>query len=460
MDGDMMDDLKKAVDRMRQLGAEFGDARMQSIRTIGIQSINGEIRQLTQKRLGGICIRAWNNGRWGYGTVSSTDPKDIMTAAENAVRNTTGPKKSDLRIEPDAIVRKVDQDVKIHPDNVSMEEKISAVLDIDKAQSMDGVINRIGSYSEEIKTNMIVNSVGSEIEWDEIRTRFRAMSVASDGSCIERYYDGPDGTAGFELVKGVDIEELGREVAGEAVATLKAERAPSGALTVITDPMMSGLLAHEVMGHASEADEVVKRRSFLTDVVGTKVASSVISMFDNGTVPGAHGSVPFDDEGTPSSNTQMIKDGVYTGYMHNLETAAQMGVNATGNGRAEDFGKRVWARMTNTYFGAGDRTLDDMIADTKYGVLTDKMVNGMEDPVAGGFEAKALRGFLIENGRITKMLNSFTLTGRALEILRTTDAASKEMTLDGGMCGKGIEDWVNVSSGGPYCRSTIIVGGG
>ncbi|MCL1984115.1 MAG: metallopeptidase TldD-related protein, partial [Methanomassiliicoccaceae archaeon] len=155
-----------------------------------------------------------------------------------------------------------------------------------------------------------------------------------------------------------------------------------------------------------------------------------------------------------------IRDGIYTGYMHTLESASLMNVPPTGNGRAENFGKRIWARMTNTFFGPGDRTLDDLIADTEHGILCEKMVNGMEDPVGGGFEAKVLRGFLIENGKVKDMLRSFTLTGRALEILRTVDAATKDVVFDGGMCGKGIEDWVNVSSGGPYCRSSIIVGGG
>ena len=456
----MKDILQKAVDRMTSDGAEFCDARSQELKTIGIQSLNGDIRHLAQKKLGGTCLRVWIGGRWGYGTTSTFQPEEIIKAADAAVRNARGMRKSDLKIEPPIIKQSVSQKVKIHPNDVDLQEKIAAVLDVDKAQTMDKVINRIGSYSEELKQNILINSVGSEIDWDEVRTRFRAMSIASDGNGIERYYDGPDGTAGFELVKSVNIEKLGRTTAKEAVATLKAERAPSGALTVITDPMMSGLLAHEVMGHASEADEVIKKRSFLTDVVGKRVASPVISMYDDGTYEGGHGSIPFDDEGTRSSKTQIIKDGVYTGYMHTLETASAMDVLPTGNGRAEDFGKRVWARMTNTYFAPGDRTLDDMIADTKYGILCDKMVNGMEDPVGGGFEAKSLRGFLIENGKITKMLNSFTLTGRALEILGTTDAASKEFTVDGGMCGKGIEDWVNVSSGGPYCRSTIIIGGG
>ncbi|MCL1904705.1 MAG: TldD/PmbA family protein [Methanomassiliicoccaceae archaeon] len=456
----MHDSLSKAVKKMRSLGAEFCDARSQNVRTIGIQSVNGDIRHLSDKVLSGVCLRVWMNGRWGYYTSTSLDKSDIEHAARTAVANASGSPKERLELNVKIIKKKDIQKVKIHPDDIDMKEKVNAVLDVDNSQISDKILNRIGSYGEEINSNIIINSAGSEIEWEEIRTRFRAMSVSSDGERMERYYDGPDGTCGFELVKNTDIERLGRETAKEAVLTLKAKRAPNGSMTVISDPMISGLLAHEVMGHASEADEVVKRRSFLTDAVGKRVASDVVSMYDDGTIPKAHGTILYDDEGTPASRTQIIKNGIYTGYMHTLESASLMNVIPTGNGRSENFGKRVWARMTNTFFGPGDRTLDDLIADTKHGILCEKMVNGMEDPVGGGFEAKVLRGFLIENGKVKDMLRSFTLTGRALEILRTMDAATKDIVLDGGMCGKGIEDWVNVSSGGPYCRSDIIVGGG
>jgi TldD protein len=135
-------------------------------------------------------------------------------------------------------------------------------------------------------------------------------------------------------------------------------------------------------------------------------------------------------------------------------------VRPTGNGRAQDPFRRVFVRMTNTYFEAGDWQLEEMLEGVKFGVLTDRFISGMEDPVGGGFEAKALRGFLIENGKVTDVLRSFTLTGKALEILKTTDAMGKELRLDGGNCGKGNEDMVPVSDGGPYCRSRIILGGG
>lgn len=277
---------------------------------------------------------------------------------------------------------------------------------------------------------------------------------------MEMYFDGPDSTRGFETVKNTDLSELGRRVAQEAIVTLSAQRCPSGQLTVISDPMVTGLLAHEAMGHASEGDEITKRRSFLTDMVGKEVASEIITMYDNGTVPGAHGSVPFDDEGTPSGCTKIIDHGVYNGYMQTLETAARLGAEPTGNGRAENFGKRTWVRMTNTYFGPGDWDKDELIADTKDGILCDKMTDGMEDPVGGCFEAKALRGYIVKNGEILAPVHSFTLTGKSVDILHTVDALSDEVILDGGMCGKGNEDWVRVSSGGPYMRARMIVGGG
>jgi TldD protein len=287
-----------------------------------------------------------------------------------------------------------------------------------------------------------------------------AISVASDGDRSEFYYDVQDGTRGYEMVGDLDRNRMGETTGREAIAMLSAMRPPSGNMVCISDPGISGTLAHEVIGHAAEADEIVKRRSFLTDMVGKRVGSDLITMVDDGAIAGAHGTIPFDDEGVPGQRTVLIEDGIYQGYMHSLETAAHMGVAPTGNGRAEDYSRRVWVRMTNTFFESGDWTLEEMVEDIDHGIITDKATSGMEDPVGGGFEAQALRGFLIEKGRITDMVRSFAVTGSALEILRTTDAVGKDIKLDGGTCGKGIEDWVPVTTGGPHLRSRVTVGGG
>ncbi len=453
--------LVKAVERMRDLGAGFCDARKQTVKSIQIQVVDGAVRALNTTRSGGVCFRSRSGGAWGYASTPSTEKSEIMAAAEAAVHNAHGgTARGRDELKGVVTVGKVKADVGKHPDKVLLKDKLKIVLDLDKAERVGKkIVNSNAMYLESIKNSEVANSLGTRVEWEEVRGRLIAQPVASDAGRTEIFYKIKDGTKGFDMFEAIDVEEMGRMTGNEAVKMLTAKKCPSGLLTCITEPSITGLLAHEVMGHASEADEVVKKRSFLTPVVGKRVASSQITMIDDGTFEGAHGRIPFDDEGTPASRTVIIEDGVYKGYMHNLETATEMGVRPTGNGRAESTSRRVFVRMTNTFFAAGEWQLDEMIEGVKYGVLTDKMISGMEDPVGGGFEAKALRGYLIENGKVTDMVRGFSLTGKALDILKTTDAVGKELKLDGGTCGKGVEDYVPVSSGGPYCRSKIILGG-
>jgi TldD protein len=457
----MMDLLDLAVERMRAEGADFCDARHQIITTTAVAVVDAAVKRISEDRMRGACLRARKKGAWGYATTVDVSKEALVEAAALAVRNAMAGNASGRPIPERAGLRSdLRAEVGLHPAEVSTEEKVQAVLDMDRAQRVDPrIVNTNSMLREEIRQNMLVSSHDRHLSWEEVRSTIMVEAVASEAGRTEFFYDIKGGTRGYEVVQGTDLEAFGRQVGKEAVKMLTAEKAPSGLLTCITSPSISGLLAHEVMGHASEADEIVKRRSFLTDMVGKEVGSPLITMLDDGTAPGARGTIPFDDEGTEASRTVIIKDGVYQGYMQSLETAAEMGVEPTGNGRAQSYDRRVWVRMTNTFFDKGDQDLDEMIADVRYGVLTDRMISGMEDPVGGGFEAKALRGYLIENGRVSRMLRSFTLTGNALEILRTADAVSDTVELDGGTCGKGIEDWVPVSSGGPHCRFKIVLGG-
>lgn len=457
----MMEDLfREALKRMHVSGIQFCDVHHQRIGDLNIRTLNGSLRELSDKYMAGISFRARSGGAWGFASTTNMDRESVLEAAQKAASNALAAHRPGPILDPPTVRSHMRADARIHPSSVTLEEKVATALELDSAQEMDGIINRVASYAEEVRENHVLNSLGSDVRWEEVRTRLRSMSIASDGNRLERYYDGPDASAGFELIRGTDIVSLGEGTAREALLSLKSAKAPSGRMTVISDPMMTGLLAHEVMGHASEADEVVKKRSFLSSMPGKSVGSELVTLVDDGSLAGAHGYIPFDDEGTPSSRTVVIEDGIYRNFLQSLETAALMGVSPTGNGRCENFSRRNWVRMTNTFIEAGDWDLEDMIAGVSEGVLCEKMINGMEDPVGGGFEAKVLRGHLIRNGRISDMVRSFTLTGRALEILGTVDAVGRELQHDGGYCGKGIEDWIPVSSGGPHLRSQMIVGGG
>ena len=460
----MIQKLSKSVEKALQLGADYVDARFEDKLLSTMFIVNDELRDSQEMSRKGMVVRTLVNGSWGQSSTSRLDSDSMLDAAEIAykmAKHNAGKGQKKVEIEGVGSIKKsVEPHIKKNPADVGSDEKHAFAVDLCKAQKVDDrIVNTNSRYGERVYKYALVNSLGSELEWKEIRMLAVAQAIAAEGDKREFSYDVIDGTRGYELIEEIDPNELGSRVGSEAIELLGAVRPPNGMMTVVADPDISGLLAHEVMGHASEADEVVKNRSFLTPMVGKRVGTDLITMMDDGTYPGANGTIPFDCEGTPSSRTLIIENGIYRGYMHSLETAARMGVRPTGNGRAEDYSRRVWVRMTNTYFDKGSDDLDEMIEETKEGILTGRAMRGMEDPVGGGFEAVALKGYIIKDGEVGDPIPNFTLTGSALDILNTVDMVSKEFKLSGGTCGKGDEDWVNVSSGGPYIRAKIVVGG-
>jgi len=457
--------VSEIVEYLSGRNIDFCDARYEEKNTLSITVMNDEIRAISSIKHTGISIRVYMNGSWGYASTTSKDWNEIKEAADRAYRmakKLSGDKVS--RKEFTIIVSTEEAKPRIthHPWDVPIDDKLDVLFSLNKIErDIDSrVVNTVSRYSENIDHYELANSIGSLLVWDEIRTRLSSFVIAAEAGKMQRSYFVKDGTVGFELVRKMNLEEEAKKVVSEAVGLLNAKKPPMGEITVIADPSVAGGLAHEVMGHASEADEVIKKRSFLTGVIGQKVGTELITMVDDGTVPGAHGSVPFDSEGVPSSRTVIIQNGIYKGYMHNLETASIMDTEPTGNGRAQDFNRRIFVRMTNTFFEPGDWKFEEMIEDTKDGLLALKSIGGMEDPVGGGFQTDVLLGYIIKDGELKDMVRSFSVSGKALEILKTVDAVSKEFELHGGFCGKGEEDFVPVSTGGPYMRGKMLVGGG
>jgi TldD protein len=365
-----------------------------------------------------------------------------------------------LEIEAPTSVTTRKQKVKKDPRSVDMAERIELLTHIEELQrAVKGVTGSNTTYMDEIDTYHLTNSQDADMHWEEVRVRVFSEPVARDGGRIRYSFASAGGTCGFEVLSDPKTENEVSRSAEEAVALLRARSPPKGTMTVIADPSVSGLLAHEVMGHASEADEIVKKRSFLTDAVGREVGSNLVTMVDDGTIAGKNGTHVFDSEGTQTSRTVIIDHGIYKGYIHSLETASLMGASPTGNGLAQDFNRRVFVRMTNTFFEGGDSELEELIEDTPEGLLALKDMSGMEDPVGGGFEGKILMGYEIKNGRLGQLVNSFTLTGNALTILKSVDGLTKGVEFGCGSCGKGEEDGVPVSVGGPYMRCRMLVGG-
>jgi TldD protein len=461
----MIDELQKAIVLAQKLGGEFADARFETQKAKQINVVNGSIRTFSSIERSGVAIRVKFRGAWGLASTTTLTSDALKTATRNAFKlaktaNTYSKEKIGIN-ETTFLKKKSAAKIKIDPENINTEEKLKFVFSLDEAQKAADkrIVSRTSNYVESLKNFELVNSFGSQLEWNEIRTSFSAMSIALESGKREMGFDNMGGTVGYELVKETDPHVFGTDVAKGAVEMLSAVKPPSGLITVIVDPDIAGVLAHEVMGHASEADEAIRHRSFLSDAIGKTVASNLVTMVDNGTIAGAYGSIPFDSEGTPSSRTVIIEKGVYKGFLHSLETAAALNSNPTGNGRTQDYNRRVWVRMTNTFFEPGNWKLEEMISDTKKGLLALKAISGMEDPVGGGFQVRALKGYIIENGEKKNLVRGLSLTGKALDILKTVDSVGKEFQLTPGLCGKGEEDYIPVTSGGSYMRAKIIAGG-
>ena len=456
--------MSAAVRALEKAGTGFGDVRTEDRSAFVVRVANEQIQSVNEVHRRGWGIRAFVDGAWGYASGTSGRSTDAVQAARKAVAiarrgAAAGVPPSKLRKMPSTAIT-LEPKVRIEPRDVAGEEKVAAAMEVCRSEKRQEVANTNASYADSDWTFELANTWGACLKWREVRIRIAGQAVAGEGDRRESAFDFRDGTAGWELVKALDLAAFGRGLAQEAVEMLGAAKPPAGLMPVVTDPGVSGLLAHEVMGHASEGDEIVKKRSFLTDQVGKKVGSSLVSMYDDGTYPAAHGSIPFDAEGTPAHKTKVIDRGIYRGFLHSLETSGVLKARPTGNGRAQDFGRRVWVRMTNTYFGAGRDKKDEILEETKSGVLTRKWISGMEDPVGGSFQAVTQSGFRIQKGEVGERVRGMTLTGNALSILNSVDRVSKEISLDGGSCGKGEEDYVPVAAGGPYMRCKIVVGGG
>jgi TldD protein len=249
---------------------------------------------------------------------------------------------------------------------------------------------------------------------------------------------------------------LAQEALRVAVVNLGAVAAPAGVMDVALGPGWPGILLHEAVGHGLEGDFNRKNTSAFAGLMGQQVASKGVTVLDDGTIPDRRGSLSVDDEGTPSSKTTLIEDGVLVGFMQDRQNARLMGVAPTGNGRRESHAHAPMPRMTNTYMLGGDSDPGDIVASLKDGIYAVGFGGGQVDITNGKFVFGCTEAYRVENGKIGAPVKGATLIGDGATALRQIRAIGNDMALDPGMgtCGKAGQ-WVPVGVGQP----TLLIGG-
>ena len=346
----------------------------------------------------------------------------------------------------------------------TFEEKVKLLADIDAyARGRDERVRQVSvSLGASWQVVEILRADGHRVRDVRPLVRFGISVVAGIGDRQESGSVGSGGREGFDRFISLDAwrHDAG-EALRQALVNLDAVPAPAGTFDVVLGPGWPGILLHEAIGHGLEGDFNRKKTSAFAGLVGQRVAAEGVTVVDDGTLSLRRGSLTVDDEGTPTSVTTLIEDGVLVGYMQDRQNARLMGMAPTGNGRRQSFAHVPMPRMTNTYMRSGSHDPAEILASVKDGIYAVNFGGGQVDITSGKFVFECTEAYRIENGRIGRPVKGAMLIGNGPEALKRVKMVGTDLKLDPGVgtCGKAGQG-VPVGVGQPTLRIDAVTIGG
>jgi TldD protein len=453
---------RKILDEGLQRGGDLSELYLEERETFNLDLDDGKIERAVRGNDRGGGVRVFYEDTAAYAYTDDLEENTLLEAARAA--SAASKSSSEPRVTVDLTQSENPVDVEVKRPFSEMDEKSKVEL----LHQMDEIARKQSPYISSVKITMIevhravwvYNSEGVWAEDDRNFLEFTVTVTAKKNGTLQRSYSGIGAQSGLELMESQSPLVLAKEVPQAAVRMLDARPAPAGEMTVVITNGWGGVLFHEACGHALEADFVAKGTSIYTGLVGEKVASPIVTAVDDGTIPRRRGSLRFDDEGTPSSRTVLIENGILKDYIWDLKEARRAGRESTGNGRRETFRHMPMPRMTNTYISAGSHDPEEIIRSVKRGFFAKQIGGGQADFARGDFVFTVTEGYLIEDGRITAPVRGATLMGNGPQVLKQIDMVGTDFALDAGRgrCGKG--QWARVSVGQPTVRVPKLMVGG
>jgi TldD protein len=412
-------------------------------------------------RLEGAAIRAWGGNVWVEAASSGLDPASVQRSVDAVARRlshrTSGPAAPG---EP-ATTRGEKSTTAAKPlDSFSVDDRIHFARHLyDVALSAGGIANCFVTLEGRSDERLFVSSAGANLHQRVDRARGSVVPLAMENGKVEWDFIGYGSTGGWEVLGDLTDERV-LHASSEAKALLAAPSAPTGPMTVLLDPSTAGTFAHESFGHGTEADQLLRDRSYLKPLLGQTVGPESLTLVDDGSLPGAWGSIFFDDEGHPSQRTVLVDHGRFVEVLHDRESAQVLGRKATGNTRRADFLSRPFVRMTNTFIEPGTWSLDELVKEAKNGVLLENCTSGIEDPLGGQMQIKVKKARRIEHGELAGIAPSMALSGKVLDFLQAIRGVGRQddFAIHPGYCGKGHTDLLPAGTGGTYLLSEALVG--
>jgi TldD protein len=448
--------LRKALAR----GGEYADIYLESRSTVSLVIEDSRLEKVISGDETGAGIRLLYHGKTSYAYSNDISPAALLRSAGEVSRMAAD---GSPRVVQGLETRAPSAACMLRscPGDVPLEKKIAIIRSAEKsARSYDRRIRQVTViYRDVLQKVQTASSDGFFTEDDRVYTSLIIQVIANQDGLVQTGYEAVGGLTGIDLFEEHPVESLAMKAARRAVLMLNARKAPAGRMPVIISSKAGGTMIHEAIGHGLEADLAQQGLSVFSGKLGSMVASELITVVDDVTLPGKRGSFCFDDEGTPAQRTVLVEKGVLKSYLYDKLTAMKEGKQPTGNGRRESYHNRPIPRMTNTFIAPGTDNPENILASVDEGLLVVKMGGGQVNTVTGDFVFDVQEGYLIRDGREGDMVRGATLTGNGPEVLKSIDMVGSDLGFSIGTCGKDAQG-VPVSDAMPTVRIPEMVVGG
>ena len=456
------DVLERVLATAVRTGGEFAEVYAEDKRSTSLGLDDGKIEQVSSGRDRGAGIRVIKGDTTGFAHTADLSETGLRAAAEAAAAAASqgggGVRTISLTAQEAHRVSTVQR----YPDEVSKSDKVALLHRAnDVARSAGSAIVQVTArYGDSRKRILVANTDGILANDEQVRTFMRVDAIANGDAGMQTGYHSAGHTNGFEMFDTVDVDEMARDAARQAITKLRARPAPSGAMPIVIKNGTGGVLFHEACGHGLEADIIAKGGSVYRGKQGEMVASPLVTLVDDGTMSGEWGAIGIDDEGHVSQYNVLIEDGMLTDYMWDYIRARNEGRRPSGNGRRQSYMHLPMVRMTNTYVLNGTDDPDEIVRNTDHGVYIAQLGGGSVSTATGDFVFGMVEAYLIENGEITEPLREGNLIGNGPQVLRDIDMLGNDFAMGGpGTCGKDGQG-VPVGDGQPTLRvKSMTIGG-
>ncbi|HEV2737742.1 MAG TPA: metallopeptidase TldD-related protein [Candidatus Elarobacter sp.] len=454
--------LARVLSRALRRGGDFADVFFESRLTQTFRLQDGRIHEASSNVVRGAGVRVVVGQRAGYAYSDDLDEASLLRAADAASLISRDGRHDDVVVQLAAASAPSMYDAHAdEPADSARYVDLLARADVAARAFDPRVVSVNAAVTDELQYVQIASSDGRVVTDRRPLVSLGVQVVARENGRRENGYIGDGGRTSIDVFDVTTPESLARESARIATIKLGAREAPAGELPVVIGAGGGGVLLHEAVGHGLEADFNRKGTSLYAGRVGERVASDLVTIFDDGDLPGERGTVAVDDEGTPGQHKVLVDRGILRGYMQDRLNARLMGVASTGSGRRESYRVLPQPRMCNTFMPAGTSTPEEIVGSIDRGLYATSFSGGQVEISKGDFVFMIAEGYLIEHGKITAPVRGATLVGNGPDAMTKVTMVGHDGRLANRSytCGKGGQR-VPVGVGIPTVKlSSCTVGG-